>query len=277
MGLHGPVWETGQATADYSKEQNGVDTRRRRGAVCTRPGAASSPRLHQRCGRPGSMPLHPTDLAPDGEATVFHFRRHLPARLNPKDASDDDLIQVGLGRPRLFQPAGLPVPAWCAVVNPMGPDDPSIPVSERELSLAFEAYNNDASLVVVAGADWNQTARALWDAASADAADHAECGNGRAYALWQLPDGHLALGGFDNGGSDIAETSVATLARRLGTVVAEIHEAHFDPTPFLERGASADPRARAVNLVWASGASPAPGSNARSHELNNTLTRPGGN
>lgn len=210
-------------------------------------------------GRPGSHPLLAHDLLVGGEPRAFSFRSSLPRDQDPDSASEDDLIRIGVGQPTLFRPAGLPVPAWCAVVNPMGPDDPATPVSERDLNMAFEAYSVDATITVINGAEPTQVIGALWEAANQDAADHAECDNGGAYALWVLSEGRLAVGGFDNGGSDIAQTEADLIACRLGTVVASLSAAHFDPGAFQGENHPTEPKGReAVALVMAAGTPVAP-------------------
>lgn len=146
---------------------------------------------------------------------------------------DGDSVRAGHGHAEAFKPAGLPVPTWCAVINP-GIDDPDEPFRERDLSIFFEGANNDAFLALVTDADLESTCQDLWKVAKKDAQDHLDCDNGGAYAIWNLGGGRLILGGFDIGGSDMAEQAVRALAKDIGEVEAELTAAHFNPDSWME-------------------------------------------
>lgn len=111
-----------------------------------------------------------------------------------------------------IQPGGLPPPDWMVAVNPYGFFD-----AEKEQFDLAECFNADpdASLVKIIGVSLQQVQHALMSQAQADAAEHVQCDNGGLYAVWVLPDA-LILGGFDNGGSDIAQTSVSQVVDQLG-------------------------------------------------------------
>lgn len=198
-------------------------------------------------GRPGSHPLPTTEQGQFDSDAAFATMWLLPSQSEPGGSHESNLIRVGRGRSAVFQPAGLPPPAWCAVIAPRAPDQNfSAAFTEESLNDEFAPYNQDASLTVVSGVDLDRAVAALWELATANAPDHVQVCNGGAYAAWVLSDGQLALGGFDNGGSDTAAFTTGELAGRLGQVRMALNNAHFDPEALLHPDADEDPDSRSV-------------------------------
>lgn len=123
-----------------------------------------------------------------------------------------------------IRPGGLPAPAWMVAVNPNGFDD-----AEQEAFDLGECFNGDpdGSVLKIVGVSKDVLKAALLDQAARDAADHVECDNGGLYAVWELPDA-LVVGGFDNGGSDIAQTAARDVVNAVGAkVLLEGDDSHF--------------------------------------------------
>lgn len=126
-----------------------------------------------------------------------------------------------------FHPAGLPCPEWFVVVNPGGPDDAE--QEDIDFNEMFEAQNNDVMLGVVSSCTSQELKDALWHQANEDFRDHVICDNGGAYVFWALPDGSFLVAGFDNGGSDIAQTGAMDAAARVGEIGMSAGESHYAP------------------------------------------------
>lgn len=88
--------------------------------------------------------------------------------------------------PTRFHPTDLRSLTGCAVVNPLGYDDPVRDFDETDLNGAFEDGNNDADISLLKDADFDKLALPLWERANAGAGDHLGCDNGGAYCLWRL-------------------------------------------------------------------------------------------
>ncbi len=173
-----------------------------------------------------STNLEPIDLAAPFQIVQIPTRAH--------DGSDEATVWAAHGQPEAFRPAGMPVPTWCVVVNPMVHDDPTVAFSETDLNEAFAPFNNDATLTLIEEADSEQVAGALWQAALRGANDHAQCDNGGAYVLWRLSGNRVVVGGFDNAGSDIAGFESARIAEQQGKVVIRFGDAHFHAERFTD-------------------------------------------
>lgn len=141
-------------------------------------------------------------------------------------------FQVFQGTDASFHPATLPAPTWFIAVNPDCGE--GLKDSDIDLNDWFGPGNQDAELLLLRGALAVDVRQALWARAKDDAEDHVTCNNGGLYSLWELANGELVLGGFDNGGSCIA-SFLTELADTLGgQIVTSGGDSHFDPEGLLD-------------------------------------------
>ena len=156
--------------------------------------------------------------------------------VSPKgDGSHASSFQVLQGHNPSFRPAGLPPPAWFIAVNPFcdAPEN-----TELDINSCFKPHNQDAEAMRIRGVSLVDAQKALWFSAMKDADSHVECDNGGLYAIWELPNGDLVLGGFDNGGSCIASFLDEVNDTLGGEVILAGGASHYSPTGLV---ASEDP------------------------------------
>lgn len=149
----------------------------------------------------------------------------MSATVYSMESASSNTVWVVEGNDVAFAPASLPAPTMFIAINPLGYDNgDSAPDINEVFSEAFA--DPDAELYVVRGA-FGDVQHALFKQAKLDADDHYECDNGGLYALWDLKDGRVLVGGFDNGGSDIAQSAAHDVAHEFA-IEGQHSRAHFD-------------------------------------------------